>query len=253
MSPAPTPPANSVHQRVSAVGRGTRSFFDQIGAGTRFVVATFTAMRDTKDWIPEFSTHARILGVESLPIGIFIALFTGIVLALLASYSVGDLVPPYFVGTLVQKTITLELALLAVVMATIVAVPLGVIRSVRVGPVPLTAIAVSNSAFTAVAVTGLVMEAIQKIESVAIGVLFSMSASPVAERWRIFSSSATSVTAPEISFASTKFFIRPSTASITGGAAPSLALRRCNTDSTTRPSLMKSLASSVQPEVSSFG
>jgi ABC transport permease subunit len=63
-----------------------------------------------RDWLPEFSTHARILGVESLPIGIFIALFTGIVLALLASYSVGDLVPPYFVGTLVQKTVTLELA-----------------------------------------------------------------------------------------------------------------------------------------------
>ena len=93
-----------------AVGRSTRSLFDQIGAGTRFVVATCRAMRDTKDWIPEFSTHARVLGVESLPIGVFIALFTGIVLALLASYSVGDLVPPYFVGTLVQKTITLELA-----------------------------------------------------------------------------------------------------------------------------------------------
>ena len=51
-----------------------------------------------------------MLGAESIPIGIFIALFTGIVLALLASYSAGDLVPPYFVGTLVQKTITLELA-----------------------------------------------------------------------------------------------------------------------------------------------
>ena len=61
-------------------------------------------------WRGEFTTHARVLGVDSLPIGIFIALFTGIVLALLASYSVGDLVPPYFVGTLVQKTVTLELA-----------------------------------------------------------------------------------------------------------------------------------------------
>lgn len=68
------------------------------------------ATRDVGAWRGEFSTHARILGVESLPIGIFIALFTGIVLALLASYSVGDLVPPYFVGTLVQKTVTLELA-----------------------------------------------------------------------------------------------------------------------------------------------
>ncbi len=68
------------------------------------------ATRDVTSWRSEFSTHARTLGVESLPIGIFIALFTGIVLALLASYSVGDLVPPYFVGTLVQKTVTLELA-----------------------------------------------------------------------------------------------------------------------------------------------
>ena len=47
--------------------------------------------------------------VDSVPIGIFIALFTGIVLALLASYSFTKAVPLYFVGTLVEKTITLEL------------------------------------------------------------------------------------------------------------------------------------------------
>src|SRR5205085_8406590 len=45
-----------------------------------------------------------------MPIGMFIALFTGIVLALLASYSFTGAVPLYFVGTLVEKTITLELA-----------------------------------------------------------------------------------------------------------------------------------------------
>ena len=68
------------------------------------------AIPDVNSWRGEFAQHARVLGVGSLPIGAFIALFTGIVLALLASYSVGDLVPPYFVGTLVQKTVTLELA-----------------------------------------------------------------------------------------------------------------------------------------------
>jgi len=36
--------------------------------------------------------------------------FTGIVLSLLASYSFTSIVPVYFVGTLVEKTITLELA-----------------------------------------------------------------------------------------------------------------------------------------------
>lgn len=95
---------------LSAVGRGVRSGVESVGAGARFVQAVAGAMRDTRSWTPEFSIHARTLGVGSLPIGVFIALFTGIVLALLASYSVGDLVPPYFVGTLVQKTITLELA-----------------------------------------------------------------------------------------------------------------------------------------------
>lgn len=96
--------------QVSAIGRTTRAIIEPVGSGARFVIDVARAARDVRTWMPEFSTHARILGVESLPIGIFIALFTGIVLALLASYSVGDIVPPYFVGTLVQKTVTLELA-----------------------------------------------------------------------------------------------------------------------------------------------
>jgi phospholipid/cholesterol/gamma-HCH transport system permease protein len=56
------------------------------------------------------TAQAMELGVRSLPIGTFIAVFTGIVLALLASYSVSGAVPLYFVGTLVEKTITMELA-----------------------------------------------------------------------------------------------------------------------------------------------
>ena len=95
---------------LTATGRVVRSGVETVGAGARFIGAVGEAGRDTRTWLPELSLHARTLGVGSLPIGVFIALFTGIVLALLASYSVGDLVPPYFVGTLVQKTVTLELA-----------------------------------------------------------------------------------------------------------------------------------------------
>jgi phospholipid/cholesterol/gamma-HCH transport system permease protein len=104
------PGASPVVARISALGRIVRQLIEPIGTGARFTLETLRAMKDTREWLPEFSWHARTLGVESLPIGVFIALFTGIVLALLASYSVGDLVPPYFVGTLVQKTVTLELA-----------------------------------------------------------------------------------------------------------------------------------------------
>lgn len=51
---------------------------------------------------------ARI-GVESVPIALFIATFTGVVLALQASYTFTGAVPLYFVGTLVGKTMILEL------------------------------------------------------------------------------------------------------------------------------------------------
>lgn len=51
---------------------------------------------------------ARV-GVESVPIALFIATFTGIVLALQASYTFTGAVPLYFVGTLVGKTIIMEL------------------------------------------------------------------------------------------------------------------------------------------------
>jgi phospholipid/cholesterol/gamma-HCH transport system permease protein len=51
---------------------------------------------------------ARI-GVDSVPIALFIAMFTGIVMALQASYTFTGAIPLYFVGTLVGKTMILEL------------------------------------------------------------------------------------------------------------------------------------------------
>jgi phospholipid/cholesterol/gamma-HCH transport system permease protein len=52
----------------------------------------------------------RKIGVQSLPIALFIAVFTGMVLALLASYTLTGAVPIYFVGTMVGKAIMIELA-----------------------------------------------------------------------------------------------------------------------------------------------
>jgi phospholipid/cholesterol/gamma-HCH transport system permease protein len=92
------------------VGRTTRQRVERVGELAAFVSETARSGQDLRTWMPEFSQQARRLGVDSMPIGIFIALFTGIVLALLASYSFTGAVPLYFVGTLVQKTITMELA-----------------------------------------------------------------------------------------------------------------------------------------------
>src|SRR6476659_2426019 len=90
----------------SATLRGLRS----VGANARFVRDTVSAVRDVRTWPGQTLEQAWRLGIWSLPLATFIAAFTGIVLALLASYSFTGAVPLYFVGTLVEKTITLELA-----------------------------------------------------------------------------------------------------------------------------------------------
>lgn len=95
---------------VESLGRSTRTSVERVGEAAAFVTDTGRAAPDTGTWLPELMKQARRLGVDSVPIGMFIALFTGIVLALLASYSFTGAVPLYFVGTLVEKTITMELA-----------------------------------------------------------------------------------------------------------------------------------------------
>src|SRR4051812_30342734 len=95
---------------IAAIGRTFREGVEEVGRAGGFVAESAGASRDVRTWLPRVTMHARMLGVDSLPIGIFIALFTGIVLALLASYSITGAVPLYFVGTLVEKTITMELA-----------------------------------------------------------------------------------------------------------------------------------------------
>ena len=95
---------------LAVIGGTTRRLLATIGSEARFVGDAIVAARDLRTWIPETTTQAVKLGVQSLPIALFIATFTGIVLALLASYSFTGAVPLYFVGTLVGKTILLELA-----------------------------------------------------------------------------------------------------------------------------------------------
>jgi phospholipid/cholesterol/gamma-HCH transport system permease protein len=95
---------------IAAIGRTVREGVEEVGRAGEFVAESAGATRELRTWLPFVTMHARLLGVDSLPIAFFIALFTGVVLALLASYSITGAVPLYFVGTLVEKTITMELA-----------------------------------------------------------------------------------------------------------------------------------------------
>src|SRR5438445_1027828 len=67
------------------------------------------ALPDVATWGGLTVVQMRRVGVDSLPVALFIAAFTGVVLALQASYTFTGAVPLYFVGTLVGKTMMLEL------------------------------------------------------------------------------------------------------------------------------------------------
>jgi phospholipid/cholesterol/gamma-HCH transport system permease protein len=75
----------------------------------RLGIDAATALADVRTWAPLLTEQMRRLGVDSLPISIFIAVFTSIVLALLSSYIFTGAVPLYFVGALVGKTVMMEL------------------------------------------------------------------------------------------------------------------------------------------------
>src|SRR6267378_379665 len=62
------------------------------------------AVPDVGVWGRLTLVQLRRVGVDSLPVALFIAAFTGVVLALQASYTFRNTVPLYFVGTLVGTT-----------------------------------------------------------------------------------------------------------------------------------------------------
>ncbi len=81
-----------------------------IGLWGGFLADVARGLREFRVWIGLTSIQMRRIGVQSLPIALFIAVFTGIVLALLSSYTLTGAVPLYFVGTLVGKAVMVELA-----------------------------------------------------------------------------------------------------------------------------------------------
>ena len=86
------------------------AWLNAVGQAGRFLSDAGRALRDVGVWAGLTVVQMRRIGVESLPIALFIAVFTGIVLALLSSYTLTGAVPLYFVGTLVGKAVMIELA-----------------------------------------------------------------------------------------------------------------------------------------------
>lgn len=91
------------------VGRWALATVRTFGRAGYFGAGAVQALRSVDIWRPHLLTQMQRIGVDSIPIALFISMFTGIVLALQASYTLTEAIPEYFVGTLVGKTMILEL------------------------------------------------------------------------------------------------------------------------------------------------
>ena len=94
---------------VEALGRYVLSGIFSVGRAGYLALDALRALRKYELWAPHLVAQMSRIGVGSVPIALFIATFTGIVLALQASYTFTGAVPLYFVGVLVGKTMVLEL------------------------------------------------------------------------------------------------------------------------------------------------
>lgn len=91
------------------LGRAGLDVAAGIGRWGGLALETIRGLPRVAIWGRHLLPQMARIGVESVPIALFIASFTGIVLALQASYTFTGAVPLYFVGTLVGKTMVLEL------------------------------------------------------------------------------------------------------------------------------------------------
>jgi phospholipid/cholesterol/gamma-HCH transport system permease protein len=94
---------------IESIGRRSISAIEEVGRVGHFLMDLGRGLRDVPTWGRLLVVQMRRIGVDSLPVALFIAAFTGVVLALQASYTFTGAVPLYFVGTLVGKTMMLEL------------------------------------------------------------------------------------------------------------------------------------------------
>ena len=94
---------------IERIGRKAVGFVEAAGRWGHFMGDTARAVPDVATWGQLVFVQMRRIGVDSLPVALFIAGFTGVILALQASYTFHGTVPLYFVGTLVGKSMMLEL------------------------------------------------------------------------------------------------------------------------------------------------
>jgi len=120
----------------SLLGRRLMRFFYHLGCFGDLVWQTIKGLGDVATYGTLVGIQMKRIGIDSLPIVIYIAAFAGMVTAIQSSENFDEFVPPYLIGMVVEKGVLRELA--AVLTALVLAGRVGASIAAEIGTMRVT-------------------------------------------------------------------------------------------------------------------
>lgn len=118
------------------IGRRVYHFFYHLGSFGEMLWQTFKSLSDFRTYSSLVGEQMMRIGIQSIPIVIYIAAFAGMVTAIQSSENFDQFVPPYLIGFVVEKSILRELA--AVLTALVLAGRVGASIAAELGTMRVT-------------------------------------------------------------------------------------------------------------------
>jgi phospholipid/cholesterol/gamma-HCH transport system permease protein len=121
---------------ISFFGKRLQHFFYHLGCFGDLLWQTIKALGDFGTYSTLLAGQMMRIGVQSLPVVIYIAMFAGMVTAIQSSENFTEFVPPYLIGMVVEKGVLRELS--AVLTALVLAGRVGASIAAEIGTMRVT-------------------------------------------------------------------------------------------------------------------
>ncbi|MFQ5706578.1 MAG: MlaE family ABC transporter permease [bacterium] len=118
------------------LGKRAYHFFYHLGSFGDYVWQTLRALGDVKTYSKLVAPQMMRIGIESIPVIVYIAAFAGMVTAIQSAENFTDFVPLYIIGLVVEKGVLRELA--AVLSALVLAGRVGAAIAAEIGTMRVT-------------------------------------------------------------------------------------------------------------------
>ncbi len=121
---------------IRLLGKRVAHFFYHLGSFGDMMWRTFKALRDFQTYGNLIGEQMMRVGIQSIPIVIYIAAFAGMVTAIQSSENFDQFVPPYLIGFVVEKSVLRELS--AVLTSLVLAGRVGASIAAEIGTMRVT-------------------------------------------------------------------------------------------------------------------